>query len=424
MKQSRRHFVSSLGRAALGAGLAGAIRPGREPAPPLPGFDDPDFWRVVRLQYPLTFERVYLNTGGLGPAPYAVLAAVEQTTRSLQALSETGHHLIEETRPAVAAFLGADPDEIAFTRNATEGNATVAMGLDLRPGDEVIFESHAHPGGSFPWMARQKEQGIRVRLFEPDPTSAAGNLERIEALITPRTRVIQVSHVTAPTGIRFPVEDIARLARERGLWFHIDGAQAAGMIPVDLHAIGCDSFATSGHKWMGGPHGTGVLYVRRDRLDAVRPTETGAYGDDGDVHLPDRFGYHASARRYEVGTRDAASVVGLGAAVRFLETIGMARVAERARTLARYLQDRLRALPGVTILTPASDDLAAAMTTIRVEGVPYRDLYRYLLQEHGLRCRIVSERGLDALRISTHIFNQEDECERVAEAVRRARDLR
>ncbi len=420
MKQSRRHFVRGLGRAALGVGLAGSIRR----VTTLPGPEAPDYWRVVRLQYPLTFERVYLNTGGLGPAPYPVLDAVEGTTRALQERAETGHHLIEETRPAVAAFFGADPDEIAFTRNATEGNATVAAGLALRPGDEVIFESHAHPGGSFPWMARQKEDGIRVRLFEPDPDRAAGNLERIADLITDRTRVLQVSHVTAPTGIRFPVEDLARLARERGLWFHIDGAQSAGMVPVDLHAIGCDSYATSGHKWMGGPHGTGVLYVRRDRLDAVRPTETGAYGDDGDVHLPDRFGYSPSARRYEVGTRNAALVVGLGAAVRFLNTIGMDRVAGRSRALTRYLQERLRAVPGVAVLTPADEALAGAITTIRLDGVPYDRLYAYLLREHRLRCRVVSERGLDALRISTHIFNQEEECDRVVAAVGAARDTR
>ncbi len=417
-RPTRRRFVTNLGRAALGAGLFGAIGPRWEPPPPLPDPGDPDYWRLVRRQYPLSHERVYLNTGGLGPAPFAVLDAVVHTTRSLQTLSETGHHLIEETRPEVAAFLGADPDEVAFTRNATEGNSVVASGLDLRAGDEVIFESHAHPGGSFPWMVRQKEDGIRVRIFEPDPTSEEGNLERIAALINERTRVLQVSHVTAPTGIRFPVEAMARLARDRGLWFHIDGAQSAGMIPVNLHAIACDSYAASGHKWMGGPHGTGVLYVRKDRLDEVRPTETGAYGDDGDVQLPERFGYAPSARRYEVGTRNASLVAGLGEAVNFLETIGMRRVAVRAGALAAYLRERLRALSGVTILTPGKDSLAAAMITFRVEKLPYRELYRYLLGEHGLRCRIVSERGLDALRVSTHIFNQEDECDRLVEAVR------
>ena len=419
--QRRRDFLKTASQAALGLSLG---RPGQVRAQshkPLPRPNDPDFWTAVRAAYPLTRERAYLNTGGLGPAPYPVLDVLHRTTMELQTVSETGHKRIEEARAPVAAFLGASPAEIAFTRNATEGNATVASGLEIGAGDEVIFESHAHPGGAYPWLSRQKHDGIRVKLFEPDPTSAAGNLERIERLITPRTRVIQVSHVTAPTGIRMPVEEIARLAHDRGCWFHVDGAQSAGMIPVDVHAIGCDSYATSGHKWLGAPHGTGILYVREDRLDDVWPTDVGAYSDDGDVRLPDRFDYTPTARRYEPGTRDAASVVALVAAVAFMERIGMERVAARGQHLAQYLQNGLRGLRGVTILTPSDPALGAAMTTLRLADIPYDRLYAYY-SKRGMRCRIVTEQGLDAVRVSTHIFNGEAECDRVIEATRTAPD--
>ena len=308
--QRRRDFLKAASHAALGLSLG---RPtGSDHAQPvaLPSPDGPDFWRAVRAAYPLTHERVYLNTGGLGPAPYPVLDAMHRTVLELQTISETGHERIEAGRAPMAAFLGAEPAEIAFLRNATEGNSTISSGLALEAGDEVVFESHAHPGGAYPWLNRQKQDGIRVKLFEPDPTSAAGNLERIERLITPRTRVIQVSHVTAPTGIRMPVEEIAALAHDHGCWFHIDGAQSAGMIPVNLHATGCDSYATSGHKWLGGPHGTGVLYVRAERLDEVRPTEVGAYSDDGDVRLPDRFEYNPAAQRYEPALHEGCGLGG------------------------------------------------------------------------------------------------------------------
>jgi selenocysteine lyase/cysteine desulfurase len=355
-----------------------------------------------------------MNTGGLGPAPYPVLDTVQATLMELQRISEHGHFMIEESRAPLAAFLGADPEEIAFTRNATEGNSTVASGLQLEPGDEVIFESHAHPGGSIAWMSRAKRDGIKVRIFEPDPESADLNLERIEAEITDRTRVIQVSHVTAPTGIRFPVERIRDLAHDRGIWFHIDGAQSAGMFPFDLHDIGCDSYATSCHKWMCAPVGTGVLYVRKDRLDEVYPTEAGAYTSE-DYMLPDRLVYNPRAQRYESGTRDATSVVGLVAATEFLNEIGMTRVAERGRSLARYLQARLKEIPEVSILSPSGDELGVPMTTYKVEGLPYNELSRFLYEEFQLRCRVVSERGLDALRVSTHIFNFEHECDRVVE---------
>jgi hypothetical protein len=180
----------------------------------------------------------------------------------------------------MAAFLGVRPDEVCFTRNATEGNSIIAAGLALQPGDEVIFETHAHPGGSFPWVNQATRRGVHGEAVRARPASPKANLARIRELITPRTKVIQVSHITCTTGLVFPVTAIADLARSRGIWFHIDGAQSVGMIPVNLDAIGCDSYAFSGHKWLGGPHETGVLYIRRDRLEAVAPTGIGAYSGE------------------------------------------------------------------------------------------------------------------------------------------------
>jgi len=423
----RRHFLKLLGTGTLGAGLDRLLGRGAE-APPGPAPEEragwppsgkeasgEAFWELVQAQFPLTDERTYLNAGGLSPAPYPVLDAMETMRMELQRWSETGHEHLEAAREPVAAFFGARPEEICFQRNATEGNSTVASGLEMGRGDEVIFESHAHPGGSIPWMNRQKQDGVRVKVFTPDPECPGGTLQRIEDLITPQTRAVQVSHVTAPTGIRFPVGRIAELAREHGLWFHVDGAQSAGMIPVDLAAIGCDSYATSGHKWMGAPHGTGVLYVRADRLDAVTPTEVGAYTDSA-YEIPDTYDYHPTARRYESGTRDAAAVQGVRAAVAFLERIGMERVAGYSQGLAENLQRKLRALPGVAVLTPSDPSMSGAITTFRARQLSHRSLCQFLKKEYSLRCRIVNEQGLDAVRVSTHIYNDRADCDRVVEA--------
>ena len=419
--QTRRTFLQTLGIAGLSTSSGPAAE--RQFWPPAAGLSDDDFWMQVRAQFPLTRSRTYLNTGGLGPAPYSVIDAVQQTMMDLQRMSEHGHKKLGEAREPVAAFFGVKPSEIAFMRNATEANATVASGLTfLKPGDEVIFETHAHPGGAIPWMSRQKQQGIVVKAFEPDPAGMAGNLERIEALVTPRTRVIQVSHLTAPTGILMPVDDIARFAQDRNIWFHIDGAQSAGAFPFDLKKIGCDSYGTSGHKWMCGTHGTGVLYIREDRLDEVMPTEVGAYSDNGTFDIPNEFEYNPTAVRYECGTRDATSVVGLATAVQFLNDIGMERVAEYDRGLARHLQGRLREIPGISVLTPEDPAMSAGITTFKSDRVPYMDLYRFLGTEFKLRCRIVSERGLDAVRVSTHIFNSKAECDKVVEAVNTAHE--
>jgi selenocysteine lyase/cysteine desulfurase len=419
----RRIFLQRTVQAGLG--LAAVPLAGCSPARGLPavrpdGSLPDDYWDRVRDLYPMQRTRAYLNTGGLGPAPYPVLDAVERSTMAQQTIVEHGHRSLGETREKVAPFFGASPDEIAFVRNATEGTSTVCSGLELSRGDEVIFETHAHPGGAFMWLSRAKREGIVVKTFEPDPTSWAGNLERIEALITPRTRVIEVSHITAPTGILMPVKQIAELARRRGIWFHVDGAQSAGQVPIDLHDIGCESYATSGHKWLGAPHGTGVLYVREDRLDDVWPTEIGAYSGDPVTGFQG-YEYTPSAVRYEPGTRNASLVLGLGAAVSFLDGIGMERVAERAKQLGLYLHRQLESLDGVEVLTPSDPSMHVGMTTLRTARVPYGQLYR-AYSEAQMRCRIVTEQGLNAVRISTHIFNSEAECDRVVAATRQALD--
>lgn len=424
MKLNRRGFLHGLGAGALSVLTSrGATAP---PVPALPAYTaaDPDgFWRAVRALYPLEPDPLYLNTGGLGPASRPVLDQMATTTRELQAHSETGHALFEPARVALARFLGAQPGEICFTRNATEGNCIIAAGLALAPGDEVIFESHAHPGGSFPWLNRAKQHGVVVRLFEPDPSGPEGNLARIRALITPRTRVVQVSHITCTTGLVFPVAAIAALAREHGLWFHVDGAQSIGMIPLDLAVLGCDSAAFCGHKWLGGPHETGVLYLRRDRLEAVAATGIGAHSAEL-ARLPGELQYVGAASRHEYGTRNAALITGLAAAVRLQEEIGRDRIAARGRELATRLLTELGRVPDLTVLTPRHDELRASLTTIRHARAGAHRFSGHLMEKHRLRCRPVSEQGLEAVRISTHVFNSPADCERIIAAVRAAaRDL-
>ena len=378
--------------------------------------DEDTFWDLIAAQYPVTEKRIYFNTGGLGPAPATVIATQTATLQSLQATSETGHRIFGQARDIVAPFFGCNPAEIAFMRNATEATSTIASGLELEAGDEVIFETHAHPGGSIPWMSRRIRDGIRIRTFEPHPDNPNENVARIERLITRRTRVIQISHITAPTGIHFPVPEIAQLCADHNIWFHIDGAQSAGMVPIHLHDLGCDSFATSGHKWMGAPHGTGVLFVKASRLDDVTPTEVGAYSDSA-YDMPDVFEYSTSALRYESGTRDAASVAGMAAAVRFLTDIGIDRVAERSRTLALRLQAGIRNLPGLSLLSPRTNAQGSAITTIQMAQKPYNELFSLLMREHNMRTRVVTEEDLNALRISTHIFNTEEDIDALIEAL-------
>lgn len=424
MSVDRRTFLQGLGAGALGA-LTG-FAPVAAAEPGLPAFDAATadgFWSAVRGQFPLLDDPLYLNTGGLGPVSRPVLEAVEATTRRLQEHSESGHALFEPAREAMARFIGARPEEVCFVRNATEGNSIIAAGLALAPGDEVIFESHAHPGGSFPWFNQAKQRGVVVKLFEPDPAGDPGNLARILALVTPRTKVIQVSHITCTTGQVLPVALIARAVRDRGIWLHVDGAQAAGMIPLDLPGLGCDSYAFSGHKWLGGPHETGVLYLRRDRLEAVAPTGIGAYS--GELpQLPGELRYHGAASRHEYGTRNAAQIAGLAAAVRLQEQVGRDRIAAHGAGLATLLHDELSRIDGIAVLTPSAPGLRASITTIRHPRADAGKYFGYLMEKHRLRCRPVTEQDLRAVRISTHVCNHRADAGRIIAAVHASvRDL-
>jgi selenocysteine lyase/cysteine desulfurase len=425
MSLDRKTFLRRLGAGALGLAAGSTLRAQLAPRA-LPVFDPKrtdDFWRDARALYPLHDEPVYLNTGGLGPASQPVLDAVEKTMRHLQEHSETGHDLLAPARASVAHFLGAQPDEVCFVRNATEANSIIAGGLALAAGDEVIFETHAHPGGSFPWLNQARRRGIVVRLFEPDPASAEGNLARIRELLSPRTKVIQVSHLTCTTGLLFPVAAIAELARSRGIWFHIDGAQSAGMIPVDLKAIGCDSYAFSGHKWLGGPHETGGFYLRRDRLEAVALTAAGAYSGDL-ARLPGEIAESGAASRHEYGTRNAGLITGLAEAVRLQEHLGRDRIAAHGRELAALVAEELRGVAGLAVLTPAQAEMCGSIVTLRHARADADKLFGYLVKTHGLRCRPVTEQGLNAVRVSFHVFNSHDHALRVIAALRAAaRDL-
>ena len=427
MSLDRRTFLSGLGASAIGTLAVGRSGSGAvDSAAVLPDFavtGAEAYWRAVRALYPLRDDPLYLNTGGLGPTSQPVLDAVRTTMGSLQEHSETGHALFEPARSALAGFVGAQPTEICFVRNATEGNSVIAAGLTLTAGDEVIFETHAHPGGSFPWFNQAKQRGVVVRLFEPDPGSPEANLANIRALVTPRTKVIQVSHITCTTGLVFPVAAIAAFARSRGIWFHVDGAQAVGMIPVNLAALGCDSYAFSGHKWLGGPHETGVLYLRSDRLEAVAPTGIGAYSGELPL-LPGELKYFGAASRHEYGTRNAGLVAGLAEAVRLQERIGRDRLAAHGRELAVMVHDGLAGVDGITVLTPRPAELRASITTFRHARTDAGKLFGYLLEKHRLRCRPVTEQGLNAVRVSLHVFNSRADAARVIAAVRAsARDL-
>ena len=380
--------------------------------------DEDKLWRLARQQFDLAPGYAYFNAGGLGPSPKPVTDAWVHESADLERLCETGHERAQPVRRKLSDFLGCNEDELAITRNATEGMNLVARGLSLRAGDEVLLTTHEHPGGAMPWLAMEKDSGIRVNLVEPGD-GADETLARIAAAITPRTRVVAVSHILCTTGQRLAAREIVQLCRDRGVIPVLDGAQAVGMIPVNLHDLGCDFYVASGHKWLLGPKGTGLLYIRAEARELWRPTQVGAWSDqryDLDEHVLE---LHSAAAVVECGTRNAALVCGLGAAVDFLSTLGMERVARRGRALALYLRQRLRDMPALQVLTPSDEGSSASIITFAAkdETVDVRTWAQPLLERHNVRARPVGEHGLKALRVCTHIYNTHAELDRLVAAL-------
>jgi selenocysteine lyase/cysteine desulfurase len=373
---------------------------------------------MVRDQFPLTHDRIYLNNGTIGPSPFVVREATKAAIDALDVEGEYGGW--EVARPKLAKFVNVDETEISLTHNVTEGINIVAWGLPLSRGDEVIMTTHEHVGNALPWLNRRKYDGIVIKALQPAQT-ADENLNRISDLITKQTRAIAIPHITCTIGQVFPVKEIARLAHDKGLWVYFDGAHGPGTTALDLKDIDCDFYATCGHKWMCGPKGTGFLYVKKAMLDVLRPLMVGGYTDAGwdmTVAPPEFKGYVPTAHRYDYATQNAAIYIGLAAAVDFLYHIGIENIVARGRALAGHLQQELLKLGDkVEMLTPTEERSRGLVNGFRLKNMDYQK-FGELATKNNFRIRLVAESHLNSIRISTHLYNNFDEVNKFVELVK------
>ena len=378
-------------------------------------------WRRLRQEFHLKPGFVHFNTGSCGAAPKVVTEAVARYTEEIEVdpVSNTFGGLgsqMEDVRNLAADFLGADVTEIALTRNTTEGMNGVATGIDWEPGDEVLTTNHEHGGGMVCWQHLQKHRGVVVRYLKmPTPLRHKSEfLDLLERHLTPRTRVCSLMHIDTITGMRYPLADVARITRPRGVLLVCDGAHSPGMLDVDVKALGVDTFASSSHKWMLAPKGSGLLYIRREIQDRVHPVFLySGYG-----------GYSASC-----GTRNVAGILGHGVAMEFHNILGRDRVEARCRELSARLRGHLERIPRVRILTPAEPELYGGIVTFSVDGLSANLLARRLLEEHNMAVKVaqgtyayVTDRDVEgenynALRVSTHIYTDEADVDRLGTLV-------
>jgi len=383
--------------------------------------DDEAFWRSVRAMFPLSKDLTYLNNGTFGPSPYPVIEAVREGMMENDTHGQYGNW--DKTAQRLAKFVGADEEEIVLTHNVTDGINIGCWGVPLQKGDEVILTTHEHMGNAMPWMNRQKLHGIVVKKYTPAST-AAETLNRINGLITKKTKVIATPHIPCTQGQIIPVKEVCKLARDKGIFSIIDGAHGPGMIPLDLHDMGCDTYATCSHKWMLGPKGTGFLYVRKDFQDTLQPYTVGAgSGNDKWDLMTDPVttgGYTPNAHRYYAGTQSNGLYTGVIASIDFIEGIGADNIYNRVKYLGKYTQDRLLSFGDkIELLTPTEERSRAGVNGFRIKGMEYSKFYA-MCSENKIRIRGVNENGLNSLRVSTHIYNSPEEVERLMEVVKKA----
>ena len=409
MTIGRRSFLQTAGAAALAwpraiAALGRDLQGGGAPG-------DEEFWDLVRGQFLIPSDRTYLNNGTLGPSPSVVVEAVAEHTRRVAATYPPGVRW-DDLKGALGALLDADPEGFVFPRNTTEAMNFVANGLELNTGDEVVITDHEHIGGYKPWelvCARRRASLVTAHL--PTPARSPGELRAaVLAACTLRTRVLALSHVTFTTGTVLPIAELARECRDRSIILAVDGAHPPGMLRVSLRDLGGDFYASSPHKWLLAPQGTGLLYMASDWRTRLWPTLASGGWDDLDL------GAH---RFNHLGTFDESRLAGLLAAVEFHGVLGVDRIEDRVRHLRTLLQTGLEALPGVEIASPQGEELSSAMVSFKMEGVDSLALQRHLSRTAKIRTRVISEYDYGWMRLSTHIYNRPADLDRILELLDR-----
>lgn len=355
---------------------------------------------------------VHLQTGGVGAMPRpvfdATVAAAAQVERD--PVGETygpGTHRIDRVRAKAAGLLGCDGNDVVITNSATAGMFLLAQGLALGPGDRILITNHEHPGGQLGWEWAARRFGAVIDMVEVSPgaSDVQAILRQFDDAIRPETRVLSFSHILFTTGVRLPAAELCALARDKGSIAVVDGAQSAGAMPVDVTSMGCHAYSASGHKWLMGPKGTGLLYLSPDlgeQLDAL-PLAAGRGPNSDSTGIGNISGMH-----------------GLGAAIDYVMSLNPARIEEHNLALRCELFDALSEMPGISIPSPRNGPTTSAnLSFILPAGADHGIVRRNLLVRHKIRLRVVERSGFTGLRASLHCYNRSADVASLVRALKR-----
>jgi selenocysteine lyase/cysteine desulfurase len=423
---SRRSFVSGMAAAGLGSTAmfrttamgsmfrANMIAGDRSPEDVA---DDESYWAEIQRAFDVDRTMINLNNGGVSPTPSHVLEAM---IRDLKFTNELPvEHMwrvlvprIESVRRDLAREFGCDPEEMAITRNSSESNEIMILGLDLKRGDEVVVSNQNYGRMLTTWDQRARREGIVVKQvsFKVPPPSQKYIFDQFTAAVTTNTRVIELPHITNLTGQIMPIRELVDFARPRGIEVIVDGAHAFAHFPFTRDELGADYYGTSLHKWLLAPIGTGFLYVRKDKQKKLWPLMAAAATQDNDI------------RKFEeIGTHPAANHNAISAALAFHRGIGSDRKIARLR----YLRDRwakrlLNESPRVKVLTPLDSKYSGAIGLVSVDGLDFGKLGGWLMSKHRIVNTPIQHAEFTGLRITPNVYTTVDEIDTFADKMTEA----
>ena len=394
-----------------GAELAAEL--GAHPGSPQEVATDEDFWVSVQRAFTVDRSLINLNNGGVSPSPAWVQEAMKrQLDLSNRAPTYYMWQIQEPQREGVrqrmAREWGVETGEIAFVRNASEGLQTCQFGLDLQRGDEVLTTTQDYPRMITTFRQRERREGVILKQIQvPIPAEDPAEVVRLfEEAITPRTRMILISHVINITGQIFPVQALGAMGRRHGIPVIVDGAHALAHFDFKLRDLGVDYYATSLHKWLFAPHGTGLLFVAKDKIPGLWPLMAAPERMDDDV------------RKYEeIGTHPAANYLAIGEALTFHQGIGAQRKEARLRFLRDYWANALMDKGGFRLHTSLDPAFSCGIGNIQMEGVDSRDLSNWLWDQFRIITVAIKHPEFEGIRVTASVYTTLHELDRFVDAM-------
>ena len=386
------------------------------------GMPQEDWVGAARAQIPATSESVYFQTGGIGPSS---LHAMAEVTEKLEfqnrgpadpTYAATMSRIEPDLRAYLASMFGVDANGVALTHSTSEGISIAAWSLNWAAGDEVVISNQEHPANVMPWYVLRDRFGIEIREINLDAGTSL--LDEARNALSPRTRMVSISHVSRNNGRRVRTDESAALGellRSRGIVYHLDGAQGPGCVDVDFGELGCDCYSTCGHKWLLGPKGTGAFFVRSEALDTLQLSWAGSHSHAA-MDYDGSYSLLPSAARYELGTRALADFAGFHTAVSWMEELGFDRVLTRVQDLGTHAVDAAEMRPDFRLASPRAEEDRSGVFVLRLpSGCDATHVYNRLAGERRILSSPVRREG--DLRLAIHFFNTEDEIDAALDGI-------